>query len=171
VGEPHFTILNEGKSQMRHLSSVLLLCLLGCSQGGADAPVLYPVTGSLQVGGKPLADISVQLIPVDTTAKAKTRPGVGNTDAEGKFTIRTNGDKGAISGKYKVVLLKGTAKATQDTIEDAMKKQEEMMQRMKQGAAATVAPADPFPKEWADASTSPKEVEVGNQPVTINIDI
>jgi hypothetical protein len=154
---------------MRKLSGVLLLCLLGCSSGAADAPALYPVTGTLKVGGKPLADVSVQLAPVD--AKSKARPGIGNTDAEGKFTIRTNGDKGAVSGKYKVVLSTGSAKQEQDTIEDAIKKQQEMMQRMKQGMTGPVATTSPFPKEWADASTTPKEVEVGTQPVTVDIDI
>jgi hypothetical protein len=156
---------------MRHLSGALLLCLLGCSTGGADAPVLYPVTGTLKAGGKPLADITVQLVPVDKSEKSKARPGIANTDAEGNFTIRTNGDKGAASGKYKVVLSTGAAKAEQDTMEDAMKKQEAMMQRMKQGATAPAAPTSPFPKEWTEATTSPKEVEVGNQPVTIDIDI
>ena len=93
---------------MRNLSSVLFLSfgILGCSVGEAP-PKLIPVTGTLVVGGKPLENITVQLMPVDT--KAKVRPGIGKTDAEGKFTILTNGDKGANVGKFKVVLQSVTA--------------------------------------------------------------
>jgi hypothetical protein len=46
-----------------------------------------------------------------------------------------------------------------------------MMEKISQGATKAVAPTEPFPKEWSAANTSPKEVDVGTQPVTINIDI
>ncbi len=153
---------------MRHLSSVFLLCLLGCS-GGADGPALYPVTGTLKAGGKPLADITVQLIPVD--ANSKTKPGTGVTDAEGNFTIRTNGDKGAETGKFKVVLAAPAASVPSGpmSLEEATKMSG---QYAKSGGPPKVAPSSlPFPAEWAGASTTPKEIDVAKEPVVINIDI
>lgn len=149
---------------MRRLSYLVLLCAFGCS-GGKDAPPsLYPVTGTVVVEGKPLADTMVQLIPVDLTSKA--RPGSGTTDAEGKFVIRTNGDKGATAGKFKVVLGTGAQPPKQMSLEEATKMSG---QYAKSGGIPQVKP--PFPKEWADPKTSPKEVEVTNQAVVVNVDI
>jgi hypothetical protein len=156
---------------MRYSICFLLLSfgVWGCS--GADAPPpLYPVTGTLIVGGKPLENITVQLTPVDLDSKSK--PGVGLTDAEGKFTILTNGDKGATAGKFKVVLLSSAvSKSTGPmSVEEATKLSGEYTQQIAQGKRPE-PPALPFPKEWADATTTPKEVEVVNQPVIIKIDI
>lgn len=152
---------------MRQLSFVLLLCALGCSGGATAPPPLYPVTGSLIVGGKPLENIYVQLLPSDVNSKSK--PAAATTDADGKFIIRTNGDKGANTGKYKVVL--GTSSAAtnpnkQVTVEEATKMSG---QYAKTRGMPTVTL--PYPKEWGAASTTPKEVEVTNQPVVVNIDI
>jgi hypothetical protein len=135
---------------------------------------LYPVTGTLVVGGKPLEKIAVQLMPVDLASTA--RPASGTTDAEGKFAILTNGDKGAAAGKYKVVLLVATrATGQQISVEEASKMSGDMSQKMAQakdsGNRSLASTALPYPTEWADASTTPKEVEVTNQPVVINIDI
>ena len=47
----------------------------------------------------------------------------------------------------------------------------EMMEKMKQGGGKYEPPKPPFPPEWASATTSPKEVEVVDKPVVINIDI
>jgi hypothetical protein len=160
---------------MRGMSSMLLLSLLslgfqGCSQGEAP-PKLYPVTGTLVVGGKPLENITVQLLPVDPAGKG--RPGIGKTDAEGKFTILTNGDKGANVGKFKVVLQSTTAapRTGPISVEEATKMNGEMMERMKQSGGKYEPPKAPFPVEWASQATTPKEVEIVDKPVVINIDI
>jgi hypothetical protein len=161
---------------MRRLWSVLVLSLglLGCSSAGEAPPTLYPVTGTVVIGGKALEKITVQLLPVDLASKA--RPGTGTTDAEGKFTILTNGDKGAAAGKYKVVLLVASATSEgQLSVEEASKMSGDMSQRMKQASAtgdrSFASQAPPFPPEWGDVKRTPKEVEVTNQPVVINIDI
>ncbi len=157
---------------MRCLSSLLLLSfgVLGCS-GGEAPPKLYPVTGTVVVGGKPLENITVQLMPVDPAAKG--RPGIGKTDAEGKFTILTNGDKGANAGKFKVVLQSVTAapRTGPISVEEATKMNGEMMEKMKQSGGRYEPPKQPFPVEWASQATSPKEVEIVDKPVVINIDI
>jgi len=152
---------------MRYVCCLVLLGLVaGCTGAPDSAPALYPVTGELIVGGKPLADIQIQLTPVDLQAKMK--PGLGKTDAEGKFTIITNGDKGANPGKYKVVLSTQTVAQTGEySLEEAMK---QSGQYAKTGGPPKPT-APPFPPEWGGAQTSPKEVEVTKQPLHIKIDI
>ena len=151
---------------MRRLSSLLLLCAVGCSSETIAPPTLYPVTGSLVVGGKPLENVTVQLIPVDVTSKA--RPGSGKTDAEGKFTILTNGDKGATAGKYKVVLgSPSLAPSGPVSVEEATKMSGQYAKSGGPPAPVTL----PYPLEWASATTSPKEVDVVDKPLEIKIDI
>ena len=156
---------------MYRLSCFLFLCTVGCSSG-AIAPVpLYPVTGTLKVSGVLMTDSAVQLIPVDATSKA--RPGVGRTDKDGKFTIMTNGSRGANVGKFKVVLSSG---ADEPTPASEMSNEERYEQAGKisgglsksKGASQTKRS---FPKEWASAKTSPKEVEVVDRAVVVDIDI
>ena len=154
---------------MRQMSCLLLMMTLaGCSSSSGPAALpLYPVTGTFIVNGKPLKDTLVQLVP--TAPDSKSKPGIGKTDGEGKFMIRTNGDKGANPGKYKVVL--GTG------VDDAASKGpvsiEEASKMSGQFAKTRGIPQQtlPFPKEWASAKTTPKEVEVVKGPITVNIDI
>lgn len=151
---------------MRKMLSIAVLALpfvVGCGQGGPEPMPLYPVTGSLVVSGKPLENVTVQLMPAGDNAKGK--PGIATTDAEGKFEIRTNGDKGMNPGKYKVVL-GSTKPAGPVTVEEATK-------MSGQYARTGGAPKEelPYPAEWAAEKTTPKEVEVTDQPVVIGIDI
>ena len=72
----------------------LLLC--GCSSG----PKLVDVDGTLVVGGKPVDKIRVEFWP-----EASGPRSVGETDAQGKFTLTSDdGKRGAVEGKHKVVL-------------------------------------------------------------------
>lgn len=144
-------------------SALALVCGLGCGGAPKGALPLVPVSGSLIVNGKPLNDVFVQLIPV--AADSKTKPGIATTDADGKFVIRTNGDKGANPGKYKVVL--GNAKpAGPVSLEEATRMSG---QYTKTNGIPKVEL--PYPTEWTTEKTTPKEVEVANQAVVINIDI
>jgi hypothetical protein len=100
----------------------------------------------------------------------KVKPGLGKTDATGKFTIITNGDKGANPGKYKVVLTTQSAAANTGgaySLEEAMK---QSGQYAKTGGPPKPA-ALPFPVEWGSATTSPKDVEVKKEAQHIKIDI
>jgi hypothetical protein len=79
----------------------------------------------------------------------------GKTDASGKFSVMgTNGQVGAVPGKYKVVL---SIIAPPPSPEDREKYQ---------GQSPVEAP---FPKEYLSSATSPKDVEVTNQPVTLDL--
>lgn len=63
--------------------------------------------------GKPLKGISVSLAVAEPSQKAPMQ--IGITDAEGKFEIQTSaGQKGAVPGRYKVVLTDGSGAASMD---------------------------------------------------------
>ena len=76
----------------------IALGLTGC--GGPAQPKLYPTTGTVTWKGAPLADATVSFVP------SVGAPSDGKTDAQGKFTIMTNGKPGAPAGACKVTVSK-----------------------------------------------------------------
>jgi hypothetical protein len=72
--------------------------LAGC--GGSTMPKIYPATGTVTWKGAPLADATVSFVP------SVGAPSDGKTDAQGKFTIMTNGKPGARAGTCKVTVSK-----------------------------------------------------------------
>ena len=72
--------------------------LVGC--GGSTMPKIYPATGTVTWKGEPLADATVSFVP------SVGAPSDGKTDAQGKFTIMTNGKPGARAGACKVTVSK-----------------------------------------------------------------
>ncbi|RLS35269.1 MAG: hypothetical protein DWH79_02430 [Planctomycetota bacterium] len=73
--------------------------MTGCG-GGVKKPKVYPATGTVTLGGKPLADATVSFVP------SVGAPSDGRSDAAGKFTIMTNGKPGAALGQNKVTVSK-----------------------------------------------------------------
>ncbi len=79
------------------------LAVLGCGKGGGYQVV--PVSGTVTIDGKPVANIAVVFQPI---ASGKTEPGPGSTgvtDAQGKYTLTvTSAQKqpGAVVGKHRV---------------------------------------------------------------------
>jgi len=129
-----------------------MLAVMGCGGGGTEGPKTFPVTGKLTVGGQPVPDVIVQLIPLDPAKLGAA----GKTDASGQFKVTaTNGTAGAVAGKYKVVLQKtGGMDASQYT---------------NPGAGGPPKVTLPFPAEYAAAATTPKEIDVGNAAVTLDL--
>jgi hypothetical protein len=76
----------------------LLLASGGCNRG----PKLHPVTGTVLLDGKPLAEAGVRFEP---TSKEQ-EPGVGGTDADGRFQLKTRKLTGVPLGTYKVGISK-----------------------------------------------------------------
>lgn len=74
------------------------LSLAGC--GGSKLPKIYPATGTVTYKGEPLANATVSFVP------SVGAPSDGKTDAQGKFTIMTNGLPGARAGACKVTISK-----------------------------------------------------------------
>lgn len=73
--------------------------LAGCGDGG---PELATVTGQVTDGGTPVPDASVEFIPQEG------RLSVGETDAEGRYTLHYTVEKeGAVLGAHTVKISSG----------------------------------------------------------------
>lgn len=77
---------------------VALCAAIGCSS--SDAPKTVPISGVVQVGGKPMPDVNVAFYP------EKGRPATGRTGPDGRFKLTTSkpGD-GAILGSHKIAVV------------------------------------------------------------------
>ena len=74
---------------------ILVFLMTGCDQG----PNTGTVSGVVTLDGKPTAAIQIRFSP------ASGRPGVGFTDAEGRYTLRyTQNADGCIPGPNRVTL-------------------------------------------------------------------
>jgi len=84
------------------LAAGLVALLGGCGQ---TDPSLVPVTGTVTVNERPLANATVTFIPKDGTPGFG---GVGKTDAAGKYKLRGSRDDaaGILPGEYRVVISK-----------------------------------------------------------------
>lgn len=89
--------------RMAIVAAIVCAGLVGC--GGPAMPKIYPATGTVTWKGKPLADATVSFVP------SVGAPSDGKTDANGKFTIMTNGLPGARAGACKVTVSKFTGPA------------------------------------------------------------
>ena len=79
------------------LPAVALVAAAGCARG----PALAPVSGNVVLGGKALSNVQVEFWPENGAPRS-----TGMTDAEGRFTLVTDGDPrpGAVVGPHRVVL-------------------------------------------------------------------
>ena len=101
---------------MRILLGFLTLICLSLSGCGKPTPVA--VGGRVTLDGKPLAGVRVVFLP-DTSSYDPDRhgSGVGITDADGKFTLKSsNGSDGIWPGSYKVTFSLWVEKATKKPI-------------------------------------------------------
>jgi len=112
------THLTSSKKTMKNrIFSTLLLCLpllaitttSGC--GGRSLPKTVPAEGVVTLDGNPVADATLTFI-----SESHIHHSTGNTNAEGKFSMRAFPEKtGAVPGTYKVEISKsvqGTASST-----------------------------------------------------------
>ena len=81
-------------------AALLSISCFGCSSGTpGNLPNLSPVTGTVTLDGKPLADAYVNFAPENA------RPSSGQTDADGVFTLTFNDQlDGAAVGTHKVTI-------------------------------------------------------------------
>jgi hypothetical protein len=155
-------------SMLKPLHALLLgavpLVVAGCGAGG---PSFNPVGGKLTVDGKVPTNVQVSFYPVDGKGPIAS----GNVDAgTGRYDLTSSGGvgkpagKGAVAGKYKVVL---------NTTGGGAASPEAVMAQYggnTQGKAPAVPKAS-FKKEFGSASTSPKEVEVKSGANAIDLDL
>jgi hypothetical protein len=80
------------------LSSLLVICLVGCGGGGPYAGALYPVKGQvLLADGRPLEGGSVQFIP-----SKGGLPASGKIGPDGTFALKSKSREGAAPGEYRI---------------------------------------------------------------------
>jgi len=81
----------------------LLLVGLGC---GKDPYKVAPVSGTVTLDGRPLANTWVTFMPVGTKESPDPGPtSSGKTDAQGRYTLAIEpGRPGAVVGKHKVAI-------------------------------------------------------------------
>jgi hypothetical protein len=76
---------------------------VGCSSGRKSVP-MAPVTGAVTLDGKPVPDAVVTLKPSSELHAKGAREAYGYTDSDGRFTMTTDGKKGAAIGKMAVLV-------------------------------------------------------------------
>jgi hypothetical protein len=81
---------------------VAALCLGAVlSSAGCGGPRLVPVSGSVQMEGKPVVGASVLFCPADKGPTA-----CASTDSAGRFQLETASKPGAMPGRYRVAVIK-----------------------------------------------------------------
>ncbi|HMP18647.1 MAG TPA: hypothetical protein PKD72_16595 [Gemmatales bacterium] len=80
------------------------LFLAGC---GPEPPVLIPAKGTITIGGRPAANISVQFLPdVKEDAPGNYPTSYGISLEDGSFELRTADNlEGAVPGLHKLILV------------------------------------------------------------------
>ena len=81
--------------------AALVLAPVGC---GGSGPKLVPVKGTVSVGGKTLTRGSVSFRPDKSRDETGTAEPAGIIEADGTYTMYTNGKPGAPIGKYTVLV-------------------------------------------------------------------
>lgn len=156
--------------------TALLLCLVaalsvglvGCG-GGASGPNTAAVKGTLSINGAPANDIQITFMPSDATGVAAS-----GTVKNGQFELFTTGGKrGAVPGKYKVVLVAAAAMPGSPAGGSAPPSSDAMMSKYKSAKGKTPGSDEkpPFPEKYKSAATSDKEVEVKSGSNDIKIEI
>ena len=119
--------------------------MLGCKPG-VNRPATAPVSGTVTLGGAPVAGATVSFQAVDGG-----RSSVAITDASGRYELTTfvRGD-GAVPGDYKVAV----SKMTQDVVESAPG------ERYEPPSGPIPEPKNQLPAKYANADKSGLKVTV-----------
>ena len=88
--------------------ATVVFVLSGCSNGG---PKLEPLSGQVMRDGKPMTNVSIAMVPVGSGLAA-----MGSADASGNILVQTNGQNGAMKGKYNVGITEPMRKMTPESI-------------------------------------------------------
>ena len=115
---------------------VAIAITAGCSKAG-----LGPISGTVTLDGKPLADVEVMFSP--QAVEGNSNPGVYSyckTDSEGKYDLKTRyGKRGAVIGTSQVTIQypdEGDIEETRDELLDAM---QDAKDSAEEGSAEAVA--------------------------------
>ena len=84
---------------MRALQGAAVVAMILAAGCGDDAPTLAPAGGTVLFNGEPLAKANVVFIPEESGPSS-----VGQTGDDGRFTLLTGGESGAVVGKHQVAI-------------------------------------------------------------------
>jgi hypothetical protein len=83
---------------------IICLVTIGCGGPKQDLPEVVPVSGTVTLDGKPLANATVTFIPVGTTRGGTC---LGVTDDSGRYEMSAgNGRKGTPVGEFRITCTK-----------------------------------------------------------------
>ncbi|MBI1346329.1 hypothetical protein GC163_08560 [bacterium] len=83
--------------------SICLALLAGCGGGSGSKLSLAPAAGVARFNETPIADATITFYP------EKGPVGIGKTDSQGVFQIKTNGQLGAVIGSHRVTVMSDDA--------------------------------------------------------------
>lgn len=147
--------------------TVLMVFFCAAVIGCGKSTNTVPVQGTLTIDGQPADNIMITLSPVDSSLPVAT-----GRVSSGSFELFSgiDGARGAVPGKYKVVLAPGGSTA-----------EEEAKARYMQGAKAGTSKAGspppeseatlPFATKYTSSATSDKEVEITSGSNNLTIDV
>jgi len=127
------------------VAAILLPLAVGCNNS------LVPVSGTVRLDGKPLAEAGVVFQPIGQGAVAS-----GTTDAQGQFHLATGSQLGAAPGEYCVTVSKARVIG---------------VDRDERVAPTGVKVERVTPVEYADPATSPLKANVNRSTGTYNFDL
>lgn len=153
-------------SRMLSLTLGLLFITLGCSEPDNNPPT-FNVTGTVTYKNKPVADATVVLV----AATADGKGAVGNTDADGNYSVATfkEGD-GAIAGEYNVKVFKYEMVAEPPNDGDDIMTEEEE-EEIYSGVEEVEESGNLLPSKYEDPYKSGFTVKVVDAPVVLDLDL
>lgn len=145
------------------------LLFVGCS--GSNRPTVVPVSGKITFQGEPVEGAQIAFHP---TAEGAVRSAVGETDANGEFTLTTfdTGD-GATPGEHVVTIFKAPpAPSVEFDMDDPGDEYDRMMNEATTRTAASDAEKSTVPAKYAGKETSPeKRTVVEGEDNVFNIEL
>ncbi|MEQ1830122.1 MAG: hypothetical protein ABL921_29445 [Pirellula sp.] len=129
------TLFSHGSTARIVLVPTLLsiVFVIGC---GDNSLKVYPVSGTVTYKSKPLDNATINFIIAGKEGQPTTIMGIGTTDANGKYTIKTHVDPtempldGAVEGSHQVTIHKYMPPKgmTEEDLAKSMARETKMMQ-------------------------------------------
>lgn len=144
----------------RSLTLVVLSLVVGCAGGDSNAPTLHPVTGTVTYNGDPLSNAQVTLVSDEGGLVA-----VGQSDAQGVFTVTTKGIDGAVSGNHQVAVVAMDGSGGSEMPDEGSEEYAKMM------SGEGAKPESRIPEKYSNASTSGLTATVteGENQITVEL--
>lgn len=145
------------------LGILSLLLANGCSGGGgsADRPETAPVSGTVTLGGTPVAGATVTFMPMAESQPGQ--PSQGNaafaiTGAQGQYQLTTfSSSDGAVPGEYKVTVTKFNPAADERNVASVESDEYVPPEEIVSGspAAANTEPSNFLPDRYSKDTSTP----------------